>query len=121
MHTTSKYGMLRLVRPASKPPVPDSLSRENDDLLASLDAYYRQVEQHARQIRSSDDVGNIIRILDKVLVETGRLRSNNRLKTEQIQQTEQKIQSLKKDLLALQAAANQAVPDNPVIPLYPAS
>lgn len=121
MHTTRKYGTLRLISLASEPYVSVSIPRENDDLFASLDAYYRQVEQHARQIRSSDDIDNIICILDKVLVETNRLRSNNRLKTTQIQRTEQKIQSLKQDLLALQAAKKPDLSDNPVIPLYPAS
>lgn len=121
MHTTNKYGPLRLVKPASNSPLPVSVPHESDDLLASLDDYYKQVEHHARQIRSSDDIGNIIAILDKVLVETGRLRSNNRLRTAQIQQTEQKIQSLKKDLLALRAAGNRALSGNPVMPLYPAS
>lgn len=121
MQTTNKYGPLRLVKPTSRLHIPVSVLRESDDLLASLDAYYKQVEHHARQIRSSDDIDNIIAILDKVLVETGWLRSNNRIRTAQIHQTEQKIQSLKRDLLALRAAGDRALCGNPVTPLYPAS
>jgi len=62
--------------------------------------YYKHVEQYAQKIRSTEDVGEIIGILDTVLSETRDLRHNNEVYSaqEQVRLAEQKIQTLKLEL-----------------------
>lgn len=62
--------------------------------------YYKHVEQYAQKIRSTEDVGEIIGILDTVLSETRDLRHNNEVYSaqEQVRLAEQKIETLKLEL-----------------------
>lgn len=62
--------------------------------------YYKHVEEYAQKIRSTEDVGEIIGILDTVLNETRDLRHNNEVYSaqEQVRLAEQKIETLKLEL-----------------------
>ncbi|MDT8363787.1 MAG: GGDEF domain-containing protein [Nitrosomonas sp.] len=62
--------------------------------------YYKHVEQYAQKIRGTDDVSEIIGILDTVLGETRDLRHNNEVYSaqEQVRLAERKIETLKLEL-----------------------
>lgn len=73
-----------------KPPRPDKNTID----------YYKHVEQYAQRIRNTEDVGEIIEILDTVLSETRDLRHRNEVYSaqEQVRLAEQKIETLKLEL-----------------------
>lgn len=73
-----------------KPPRPDTNTID----------YYKHVEQYAQRIRNTEDVGEIIEILDTVLSETRDLRHRNEVYSaqEQVRLAEQKIETLKLEL-----------------------
>lgn len=75
----------------------------NEDNSARIDDYYERIEHYAQQIRSTDDLSEIINFLDVALFETKNLHDSNDVKKtrEQIQQTEQNIETLKSELEVL--------------------
>lgn len=92
---------LQLVRPATEGrKKPGNTRRKSPQPDTNTIDYYKHVEQYAQKIRSTEDVGEIIGILDTVLNETRDLRHNNDMYSaqEQARLAEQKIETLKLEL-----------------------
>ena len=68
--------------------------------MVASDKYYKKVEHYAQQIRGTNDVDEIINILDVVLSETKGLHLTDEVNAaqEQVQHAEQKIELLKSEL-----------------------
>ncbi len=92
---------LQLVKSATESgKKPASTRRKSPQPDTNTIDYYKHVEQYAQKIRSTEDVGEIIGILDTVLSETRDLRHNNEVYSaqEQVRLAEQKIETLKLEL-----------------------
>ncbi len=65
--------------------------------------YYEQIKRYAQQIRQTDDVSEIICILDEALLETRALHSRDEVLAarEQVERAERKIEALKNELESL--------------------
>ena len=72
----------------------------NKEDSVRIDDYYERIEHYAQQIRSTDDLSEIINFLDVALFETKSLHDSNEVKKqqEQILRTEQDIETLKGEL-----------------------
>lgn len=67
--------------------------------LTAANEYYQQVEQFAQRIRKTNDVDEMIKILDTLLNETKGLHNNNEIQnTRELRHAENKIESLKYEL-----------------------
>ncbi len=90
---------LRLVKPpaAAKKEVTAACGTA---LPAGVSDYCKRIERYARQIRRTDNVNEIIGILDAALLETRALHAGDEVRAarEQVQCAEQKIESLKNEL-----------------------
>lgn len=75
-------------------------SEKKSESSLTIDEYYQRAEQYAQRIRRTQDVDEIIGILDTVLSETRNLRNNDEITSaqEQILYAEQKIESLRHEL-----------------------
>lgn len=69
-----------------------------------INEYYKQIESYAQQIRSTDNLSEIINILDGVLIETKHLYFSNEVinAREKVHRTEKDIKALKNELEALE-------------------
>ena len=76
----------------------------NKENLISIDKYYQQIESYTQQIRSTDDLNEIINILDVALIETKNLYYCDEVTNVrgQVHRTEKDIETLKKELEILQ-------------------
>ena len=90
---------LRLVKPAVSAPK-DSAAAGHDRFAARNGGYYERIERYAQRIRQTNNVTEIINILDAALLETRALHSRDEelAAREQVQRAEQKIESLKNEL-----------------------
>lgn len=90
---------LQLVKRADSAPK-DSATASRGKPAAGNGGYYERIEHYARQIRQTDNVTEIINILNVALLETRALHSRDEVRTarEQVQRAEQKIESLKGEL-----------------------
>ncbi len=93
MHATKEKKPLWLVKP---------LPQEKRDIMVDDDPsnYHRQIERYAQQIRQTNNVDEIIHLLDEALLETRALHSHNEVQTarEQVNRAEQKLEALKTEL-----------------------
>lgn len=98
MQTLSKK-QLKLVKSADIAEENET-SQEGGKSLLTIDEYYQHAEQYAREIRKTQDVSEIIRILDAVLSETRDLHQSDGMSNarQEISDAEQKIESLKHEL-----------------------
>jgi len=99
MHISKEKPILRLVKSATRPAA--AVGRvEPAQLAPRTNAYYQRIEAYARKIRRSEDVNDIIRILDEALRETGELRSDHstRLAREEVMRAEHRIEELKREM-----------------------
>lgn len=99
MHIIKERKPLRLVKSASaakKNPAAENPGKSP----AGSSEYYRRIERCARQIRRTDNLNEIINILDVALLETRSLYSSDEVRSaqEQVQRAEQKIELLKSEL-----------------------
>ncbi len=85
MQLTKAKKSLRLVKPADS------------------GRYHEQIKHYAQQIRQTEDVSEIIRILDQALLETRALHSRDEVRAarEQVERAERKIEALKNELESL--------------------
>jgi diguanylate cyclase len=76
----------------------------NKENSISIDEYYEQIENYTKQIRSTDDLNEIINILDVALIETKNLYFNGEVKNVRghVHRTGKDIEALKNELEALQ-------------------
>jgi diguanylate cyclase len=98
MQVTKERKSLRLIRSIDNVKEPTMIDRGKSSI--GSDEYYRHVEHYAQQIRHTNDVDEIINILDLVLSETRGLQLNDEVDTaqEQVQHAEQKIELLKNEM-----------------------
>ena len=76
----------------------------NKENPIGVDEYYQQIESYAQQIRSTDDLNEIINILDVALIETKNLYFSDEITNvrAQVHRTEKDIETLKNELEILQ-------------------
>lgn len=76
----------------------------NKENSIGIDEYYEQIENYTKQIRSTDDLNEIINILDVALIETKNLYFNGEVKNVRghVHRTGKDIETLKNELEALQ-------------------
>ena len=76
----------------------------NKENLIGINEYYKQIENYTQQIRSTDDLNEIINILDVALIETKNLYFNGEVKNVRghVHRTGKDIETLKNELEALQ-------------------
>jgi diguanylate cyclase len=76
----------------------------NKENSIGIDKYYEQIENYTQQIRSTDDLNEIINILDVALIETKNLYFNGEVKNVRgyVHRTGKDIETLKNELEALQ-------------------
>ncbi|MDP1557318.1 MAG: GGDEF domain-containing protein [Nitrosomonas sp.] len=98
MQVAKERRRLRLVKSADT--IRDPIMTKNKKPLIDSDAYYKQVEHYAQQIRGTSDVDEIISILDIVLSETKELHFSDEVcaAREQMQHAERKIELMKGEL-----------------------
>ena len=93
MHAIKGKKILRLVK---------LLAQEKREIMVDDDPsnYHRQIERYAQEIRQTNNVDEIIHLLDEALLETRALHSHNEVQTarEQVNRAEQKLESLKNEL-----------------------
>ena len=80
----------------------ENINKEENSVR--INDYYDRIEHYAQQIRLTDDLGEIINLLDVALLETRNLHhSSNEVNKaqEQVQRTEQDIEVLKNELEVL--------------------
>jgi len=89
---------LRLVK--STDTAENSIMSDSKKTTVDSEKYYKQVERYAQQIRGTNDVDEIINILDVVLSETKGLQFSDEVYAarEQVQRAEKKIELLKSEL-----------------------
>jgi len=99
MQVIKEKRSLRLVKPAATVKE-DTTPARRGTLVAGVGSYYDRIERYARQIRKTDDVIVIIRILNEALLETRALHSSDEVRAarEQVELAEHKIESLKNEL-----------------------
>ncbi len=99
MQITKEKKLLRLIKTTN---VAKSVQADtnNEENPVDIHDYYKRIEHYAQQIRSTDDLGEIINILDVALLETRSLHSSKEVKKArgQVQRTEQDIEALKNEL-----------------------
>jgi len=90
---------LRLVKPAVSAPRGNAAAG-GGKLAVVGGSYHDRIERYAQQIRRTDNVAEIIDILDAALLETRALHSRDEVQAarEQVQRAEQKIEELKNEL-----------------------
>lgn len=76
----------------------------NKENSIGIDEYYEQIENYTQQIRSTDDLNEIINILDVALIETKNLYFSGEVKNVRghVHRTGKDIETLKNELEALQ-------------------
>lgn len=76
----------------------------NKENSTSIDKYHQQIENYTQQIRSTDDLNEIINILDVALIETKNLYFSDEVNNvrEHVHNTEKDIKTLKNELEVLQ-------------------
>lgn len=91
MQLTKAKGSLQLVKPST---AAKKQSAEGGN------RYYEQIARYAQRIRQTDDVSEIIRILDEALMATRALHSRDEVRAarERVERAERKIESLKNEL-----------------------
>jgi diguanylate cyclase (GGDEF)-like protein len=93
VHAIKKKTPLRLIKP---------LSQKKREAMVDDDPhdYHRQIERYAQQIRQTNNVDEIINLLDEALLETRALHSHNEVQTarEQVNRAEQKLEALRNEL-----------------------
>ena len=101
MASETNQGVLRL----AIPPRAGSAKRANrasrSNALATVpNDYYNRIEEYAQKIRSTQDVRDIIGILDEALIETRALHTANEMAIvhQQVELAEQRIEQLKSEL-----------------------
>ena len=92
MHVIREKKSLRLVKPLAQ--------GEKETMADDSSKYHQSIERYAQQIRQTDNVDEIIHLLDEALLETRALHSHDEVQSAQAQvnRAEQKIESLKKEL-----------------------
>ena len=67
---------------------------------AGVGDYYERIARYAQQIRQTNDVNQIINVLDEALLETRALHTHQEVQTarEQVERAERKIEALKNEL-----------------------
>ncbi len=90
---------LRLVKPPAAAKK-EAAAAGGAALPAGVSDYCKRIERYARQIRRTDNVNEIIGILDAALLETRALHASDEVRAawEQVQRAEQKIELLKNEL-----------------------
>ena len=93
MHAIKGKKLLRLVKPLPQEKRTAMVDDESGD-------YHRQIERYAQQIRQTNNVDEIIHLLDEALLETRALHSHSEVQTarEQVNRAEQKLEALKTEL-----------------------
>ncbi len=93
VHTIKGKKSLWLVKP---------LAQKKREIMVDDDPsnYHRQIERYAQQIRQTNNVDEIIHLLDEALLETRALHSHNEVQAarEQVNRAEQKLEALKNEL-----------------------
>jgi len=76
----------------------------NKENSIGIDDYYEQIKNYTQQIRSTDDLNEIINILDVALIETKNLYFSDEVKNVRgnVHRTEKDIETLKNELEVLQ-------------------
>jgi len=76
----------------------------NKENSIGIDEYYEQIENYTQQIRSTDDLNEIINILDVALIETKKLYFSGKVKNVRghVHRTGKDIETLKNELEVLQ-------------------
>lgn len=76
----------------------------NKENSIGIDEYYEQIKNYTQQIRSTDDLNEIINILDVALIETKNLYFSDEVKNvrRHVHRTEKDIETLKNELEVLQ-------------------
>lgn len=76
----------------------------NKENSIGIDEYYEQIKNYTQQIRSTDDLNEIINILDVALIETKNLYFSDEVKNVRghVHRTEKDIETLKNELEVLQ-------------------
>jgi diguanylate cyclase len=102
MDDTTRTRAVKLVKPSpvrKKSPVVAAALRD-EGLPESMRNYYRKIEHYAGQIRKTDDVGEIIEILDHALLETRALQVNEQVRAawEKVKRAEEKIEELRREM-----------------------
>ena len=102
MENTKEKKTLRLIKTTDATESAQAIVNKEENSVCIND-YYKRIEHYAQQIRSIDDLGEIINILDEALLETRNLHSSNEIKKarSQLQSTEQDIEVLKSELEVL--------------------
>ena len=80
------------------------MTTKNKENSIGIDEYYEQIENHTQKIRSTDDLNEIINILDVALIETKNLYYSGEVKNVRgdVHRTGKNIETLKNELVALQ-------------------
>ncbi len=93
MHAIQEKKLLRLVKPLPQKKREAMVDDDPND-------YHRQIKRYAQQIRQTNNVDEIINLLDEALLETRALHSHNEVQTarEQVSRAEQKLEALKTEL-----------------------
>lgn len=101
MASDETRGVLRLATPP-RAEVQKNMARASGRRRspAGTDDYYQRIENYARQIRKSSDIGDIIAILDQALSQTRALHTADEvaMARRQVVTAEQRIEKLKKEL-----------------------
>lgn len=102
MQIAKEKKLLQLIKTTNVTKSPPA-AVNNEENSVGINDYYKRIEHYAQQIRSTDDLGEIINILDVALLETRSLHSNKEVKKArgQVQRTEQDIEALKNELEVL--------------------
>jgi len=101
MGSDMERGILRLATPPRTGAAKRATRGTNARVLATAPTdYYNRIEDYARKIRGTQDVRDIIRILDEALSETRALHTANEVAIvrQQVVQAERRIESLKGEL-----------------------
>lgn len=103
--------MMRLMAPARKGAAKTSFQMPAG-LSNASEGYYRRVEAYARRIRASDDVSQIIGILDEALADTRALHHS-----ESVKLAEAKVRAAEREIEALKTELERAVAMSHLDPL----